>query len=159
MKISDDELLEIIEDVTVTLGQILLRHRELTEGLLGHHQIERSLQKIDDLKLRIDSEKQRLRQTRQAQQRKRDLEKLRGKTLKKSTTENVTKNRLRCLRDERGRVLGWVRSLAKDRIDFLDGRGRLVGRYFQGKTYDKTGRFVGDGDQGLRVLGQSLGCR
>jgi hypothetical protein len=33
MKITDDELLSIIEDVTLTLGQILLNHRELSESL------------------------------------------------------------------------------------------------------------------------------
>jgi len=47
---TDDELISLIEEVTTTLGQIFLSHRELTEGLLDDGPTERSQKKINDLK-------------------------------------------------------------------------------------------------------------
>ncbi|MFM1748330.1 MAG: hypothetical protein RLZZ188_1996 [Verrucomicrobiota bacterium] len=78
MNLTDDELIEIIEDVTDALGQILLTHRELTESLVDqHHQAEVSQRRIDDLKKRLELEKNRLVSTRRAQRRKRELERIR----------------------------------------------------------------------------------
>ena len=83
MKFTDEELLQIIEDVTVALGQILLTHRELTEGLVDQ-QSELSQRKIDGLKKRIDLEKSRLVKLKRLRRRKTELEKLRQDRLKKS---------------------------------------------------------------------------
>ena len=83
MRFTDDELLQIIEDVTVALGQILLSHRELTEGLVDQ-QSELSQRKIDGLKKRIDLERTRMLKLKRIRRRKAELEKLRQDRLKKS---------------------------------------------------------------------------
>jgi hypothetical protein len=152
MTFHDGELIDVIDEITITLGQILLSHRELTEGLLDQRQTDRAKEKIDQLKKRMDDEKEKLTTLRQHQQRRKALEKLR----QTNTTEGVSTNRMLALRDQRGRVIGWVQSLGKDRLDVLDAGGRMVGRLIHGKTYDGRGQFVGDGNQGLRVLGQIL---
>lgn len=83
MRFADDELLQIIEDVTVALGQILLSHRELTEGLVDQ-QSELSQRKIDGLKKRIDLERTRLLKLKRIRRRKAELEKLRQDRLQKT---------------------------------------------------------------------------
>ena len=152
MKITDDELLEIIEDVTVTLGQILLTHRELTEGLLDDGPTIRSQQKIEDLKRRLEDEKIRLAKIRHQRQRKRELEKITADHRKDVQAESKTTP----VQDQSGRVIGWLLNVAKDRIHVLDHQGRVVGRFINGRTLDHRGRLVGVGNQGLRVLGQTL---
>jgi hypothetical protein len=89
MTFTDDELLEIIEDVTVTLGQILLTHRELTEGLINH-ETEISQHKIEDLRKRIDQERRRLANARRIRRRKNELEKMRKDRLRKSQEKKKT---------------------------------------------------------------------
>ena len=152
MKITDDELLDLIEDITVTLGQILLTHRELTEGLLDDGPTERSQQKIHDLKKRLDVEKDRLTQHRRFQQRKRELEKIRDDHDKQVQSESKTTP----IQNQSGRVLGWMQVVGTNRIHFLDHRGQVIGRFINGRTLDDRGRVVGLGNQGLRVLGQIL---
>jgi ATPase subunit of ABC transporter with duplicated ATPase domains len=152
MKITDDELLDLIEDITVSLGQILLTHRELTEGLLDDGPTIRSQQKIEDLKKRLEDEKVRLAKSRRFQQRKKELEKLRRDHDKEVQSESKTTP----IQNGSGKVIGWVLPVAKDRIHFLDHRGQVIGRFIHGQTYDHRGRFVGSGNQGLRVLGQIL---
>jgi hypothetical protein len=157
MTFTAEELIDLIDEITVTLGQILLTHRELTEGLLDQHRADQSRRKIDDLKRRVEVEKEKLTQIRRTQQRKKELERLRRDDPKETTTESVTKDRILCLRDQKGHVLGWVRPMGRSRVDVLDRRGQLVGRFVNGKTFNRSGQFVGDGNQGLRVLGQTLG--
>lgn len=77
MKISDDELLSIIDDATLALGQILLRHRELSENLLDTQQTQRGMERIDALRKQIEDERERLASIRHAQERKRKLERIR----------------------------------------------------------------------------------
>jgi len=77
VKISDDELLSIIDDATLALGQILLRHRELSENLLDTQQTERGMERIDALRKQIEDEKERLATIRHTQQRKRELDRIR----------------------------------------------------------------------------------
>ena len=120
MNVTDDELLEIIEDVTVTLGQTLLFHRELTEGLFAQPQTERSQQKIDDLKKRLEVEKDRLTTARRSQQRKRKLEKIRDDHAKDRQDEGASRVMLP-ISDHRGRVIGWLHTVGT--ILGMTGRG------------------------------------
>ena len=78
MTVTDHELLDIIEEVTTTLGQIILTHQELTEGLLDQNQTNRSRYKIDSLKNQLEDEKEKLGQIRHQQQRKKELERIRA---------------------------------------------------------------------------------
>lgn len=84
MNISDDELLSIIEDTTLALGQILLRHRELSENLLDTQQTERQKEKIDSLRKQIEDERENLSKIRQSQQRRKELERIRRDHEKKA---------------------------------------------------------------------------
>jgi hypothetical protein len=149
---TDDELISLIEEVTTTLGQIFLSHRELTEGLLDDGPTERSQQKINDLKKRLDVEKDRLTQHRRSQQRKRELEKIRDDHQKDVQLESKTVP----IQNQSGRVLGWMQVVGRNRIHFLDHRGQVIGQFINGRTLDHRGRMVGKGNQGLRVLGQIL---
>lgn len=156
MTITDDELIDLIEEVTSTLGQILLRHRELTEGLLDQQLTDSSRDKIDSLKKNLELEKEKLSQIQHQQQRKRELERIRKSHETETQSEGTSRSQLVTIRDQRGRVLGWIQSVGKNRFNVLDGRSRLVGRFINGQTYDSRGRYVGNGNQGLRILGQSL---
>ena len=57
------------------------------------------------------------------------------------------------IKDAKGK---WVGSVSTDstKKTFLDEKGRLVGREFDGKTFDNKGRFVGYGEQGKRLFGK-----
>jgi len=153
---TDDELISLIEEVTTTLGQIFLSHRELTEGLLDDGPTERSQKKINDLKKRLDVEKDRLTQHRRSRERKRELERIRKSHERGTTTEGKSPPKLISVRDQRGQVVGWLQSAGRNRVTVLDRCGHVVGRVINGQTYDGHGRLAGDGDQGLRVLGQTL---
>jgi cell shape-determining protein MreC len=153
---TDDELISLIEEVTTTLGQIFLRHRELTEGILHQQLTDRSREKIELLKKRMELEKEKLVQIRHQQQRTKELERIRKSHETETTTEGTSRSPLVTIRDQRGRVVGWIQSVGENRVNILDGRSRLVGRFINGQTYDQRGRFIGDGNQGLRLLGQML---
>ncbi len=84
MKIAEDERLSIIDDATLALGQILLRHRELSENLLDTQQTERGMERIDALRKQIDDERERLAAIRHVQQRKRELDRIRKANEKES---------------------------------------------------------------------------
>lgn len=152
MTFTDDELISLIEEVTTTLGQIFLSHRELTEGLLDDGPTERSQKKINDLKKRMELEKDRLTQHRRFHQRKKELEKIRDDHDKQVQSESKTTP----VQDQSGKVIGWMQVVSPNRIHFLDHRGQVIGRFINGQTYDHRGRVVGMGNQGLRVLGQIL---
>jgi len=72
MNISDNELLSIIEDTTLALGQILLRHRALSESLLDTQQTDREKERIDSLRKQIEDERENLARIRHSQQSKRE---------------------------------------------------------------------------------------
>ena len=77
MKISEDELISIISDVTTLLGQALAQHVELKETVLTGSGVGIEVQKkrIETLKSKIAAEKTRLNKLRDAAKRKKELEK------------------------------------------------------------------------------------
>jgi hypothetical protein len=79
-----DELLSILENVTLTVGLLLLTHRELTEGLFDQDQTDRVKLKIDSLRKKIEDEKENLTKIRHVQQRKKELERIRKNHEKKA---------------------------------------------------------------------------
>lgn len=160
MIISDEELLSIIEQVTDTLGQILVTHRDLSEGLLDQTLTIRGKEKIDSLKKRIDDEKENLARIRHTQQRKKDLERLRQKqdkeltTPDEKTTQNEGKGGSRVpLLNQRGQLVGWIQSVGRNRVNILNQKGQVVAREVDGRTFNDRGQYQGRGKQGLRVLG------
>lgn len=57
------------------------------------------------------------------------------------------------IKDAKGK---WVGSVSTDstKKTYLDEKGKLVGRVFDGKTFDSKGQFFGYGDQGKRLFGK-----
>ena len=56
-------------------------------------------------------------------------------------------------RDETGRMVGFVKKDG-EQLMYFDDKSRLAARISDNRTYDNHGRFRGNGDQGLRVLGE-----
>ena len=160
MKFSDDELLSIIDDVTLALGQLLLTHRELTEGLLDQYQTDAEKEKIADLKKQIEVEREKLSAIRHAQERKKELERIRKDHEKeaKASKSKQTEQKLGtvALRNQRGQLVGWVQTVGRNRLNILNPQGKVVAREIDGRTFDGRSQFRGYGSQGLRVLGTKI---
>lgn len=76
MKISQDELIQIISDVTTLLGHSLARHIELNEKLIGSGAgVEAQQRKLRLLKTKLAHEKARLAKLKGVAKRKKELEK------------------------------------------------------------------------------------
>lgn len=54
--------------------------------------------------------------------------------------------------DRTGKWVGSVTTESNGRKTYLDGKGNLAGRVYDGKTYDNKGGFFGRGDQGQRLF-------
>jgi len=160
MKFSDDELLSIIEDVTLALGQLLLTHRELTEGLLDQYQTDAEKEKIAGLRKQIEDEREKLSAIRHAQERKKELERIRKDHEKeaKASKEKQTEQKLGtvALRNQRGQLVGWVQTVGRNRVNILNPQGKVVAREIGKRTFDGRSQFRGYGSQGLRVLGTKM---
>lgn len=157
MKFSEDELIEILSDVTTMLGTALAQYVELNESLLDQSAGAQTQQKIDTLKAKLDDEKSKLKKLRAAQQRRRELEKIRKdhKTKTPANESKSTSSGVVMLRDGKGQLVGSMR-VAKDHTDYFTRTGKLIARYRDGKTYTAGGNYAGNLDQGMRLLGQSL---
>jgi hypothetical protein len=61
------------------------------------------------------------------------------------------------LLNQNGRLIGWIQPAGRNRVNILNANGKVVAREIDGRTFDGRSRFVGLGQQGLRVLGTTLG--
>lgn len=158
MNISDDELLSIIEDATLALGQLLLTHRELSESLLDTKQTDRAKQKIDALRKQVEDERVNLSKIRHVQSRKKELERIRKDHAKEANEAKQTKQKQGTVSvlNQNGQLVGRVQSFGNNRRNFMNARGEVVAREINGRTYNGRGEFRGYGKQGLRVLGMKL---
>ena len=158
MNISDDELLTIIEDATLALGQMLLNHRELSESLLDTQQTDRAKQKIDSLRKHIEDERENLAKIRQSQSRKKELERIRKHHAKEPNEARWTKQNQGTVSvlNQNGQVVGRIQSFGNNRRNIMNARGEIVAREIDGRTFNERGEFRGYGKQGLRVLGMKL---
>jgi hypothetical protein len=55
------------------------------------------------------------------------------------------------IRDRTGRCIGRIQDLGNV-VVYMNARSEVVARVQNGKTYDRAGRYVGPGDQGMRML-------
>lgn len=158
MNISDDELLSIIDDATLALGQLLLNHRELSESLLDTQQTDRAKQKIDSLRRKIEDERQNLATIRQAQQRKKELERIRQSHAKEANEAKRPKQKQGTVSvlNQKGQLVGRIQSFGNNRRNIMNAKGEIVAREIDGRTFNERGEFRGYGKQGLRVLGMKL---
>jgi hypothetical protein len=157
MKKSRDDLLSLLDDATVALSEILLRHRSLEESLLATKAISASHDRIEKRRAEIEKERTKIRKARETIRRRRDLEKIRKDHEKDEVSETVKYGLMVPVRDGNGRTIGWLQAVGKDRVNVFDRWGKIVARELGSTTFDHRGRVVGRGvNQGLRVLGQSL---
>jgi hypothetical protein len=56
--------------------------------------------------------------------------------------------------DEKGRWVGSVTEDSSGKKTYLDGKGKLVARIHDNRTFDAKGAFRGYGDQGQQLLGE-----
>lgn len=151
---SDDELIDIISDVTTLLGDTLAQHVELTESLSSQG-VESQKQKLDSLKAKLAGEKLKLAKLKDAANRKKELQKLSTSSATRPTTNEAKSSAGRIqLLNGQGRLIGWIHSEPNGKVTVYDAKGRLVARELNGITLDRTGRFVGRGRQGLVILGR-----
>jgi hypothetical protein len=153
MKISQDEIADILSQTTTYLGQLLATAGELREDLMDQRQADAQQIKVDRIKRELDDEKQQMKRLRQRQQHKREAERKRKEHLKHRQHEGRGANGLVALRNARGQLIGWLQAAGMDRVNVLDAKGRLVAREINGMTLDRTGRLVGHAKLGLVVLG------
>lgn len=58
------------------------------------------------------------------------------------------------IRSAGGKVVGYVQNLGRGQTQVLDKNQRLVAREVSGNTFDRGSKFVGKGNQGIRLLGK-----
>lgn len=149
---NEDELIDIISDVTTLLGAALAQYIELNESIAGAG-VESQKLKVDALKARMADEKLRLAKLKDAAKRKTELQKLSAPSAWRPTAnESKSSSGMLTLRDAAGKVVGYVRVL-KNRTEYFSPAGKLVAREIGGATYDGRGRLASRDRQGMRVLG------
>ena len=75
IKITDDSLIEIIDEITITIGEILLRHQQLEETTLYDKGIEQSKDRISKKRLEIEKLKRKVLIMNLAMKRRKEIEK------------------------------------------------------------------------------------
>lgn len=60
IKITDDSLIEIIDEITIAIGEILLRHQQIEEATLYEKGIEQSKDRISKKRLEIEKLKRKV---------------------------------------------------------------------------------------------------
>jgi len=159
---TEDELIDIISNVTTLLGASLAQYIELNESIAGAG-VESQTLKLDALKARMAIEKSRLTKLKDAAKRKRELERLRQRhqtqDSRNSTNEGKATNSRVALMNGKGRWIGWVEKQANGNVNIYDARGRIVARELGGLTIDGSGKLFARGRAGLVALGASLQTR
>ena len=163
MKLTDDELLGVIDEVTIALGEILLRHRNLRESLLATDAVSASQDRIEKRRTEIEKEREKIRKTRETIQRRRELERIskqhKDDANKKPQNEaGEGRSGITAIINQRGQVIGYRQESGRQ-TNYLTAGGKLVAREVGGHTYDGRGGVSGRGKQGLRILGQTCGQR
>lgn len=161
MKIHREELMDLLDDLCSEVSAVVASHaeisRELVEDSLDQKRTDAQQMRIDRVKRELENEKEELAALRRRQTHKRELEIARKENERKHRQEEGrASNGLVALRNARGQLIGWLQAAGMDRVNVLDAKGRLVARELNGMTLDRCGRLVGNGRQGLVVLGGEL---
>ena len=154
---NEDELIDIISDVTTLLGDALTKYVALSESISAGAGVESQTLKLDALKARMADEKLKLAKLKGAAKRRKDIATDNERRARRPVA-NESKSpagRIQLLNGQ-GRVIGWLHSESNGKVTVYDAKGRLVARELAGITLDRAGRFVGRGRQGLVTLGQRI---
>lgn len=128
MTLTDDELLEVIDEVTIALGEILLRHRQLRESLMSGDTISASQNRIEKRRAEIEKEREKIRKTREVIRRRRELEKIRRDHEKTEVAEIKSTATTSPILNGKGAVIGWFQRAGQNRTNILSRQGRVVAR-------------------------------
>jgi hypothetical protein len=164
-RFSEDDLISLMDDLCVVIGQVLVNFQFLHESILDQAASQQTQEKIQKLQRKLGDERARLRKSRDAAARKRELEKIRGahererekQANRAEQTEGKSAPNMIALKNQKGEVIGWMHVVGKNQIDFLNSKGRLIAREILGRTYNGRGNLAAYDRQGLRVLGQQMG--
>jgi hypothetical protein len=151
MPASQPELGDLLDDICASIGEILVSHAQLTEGLVDDAATDTAKEKVERLKQKTADAKQQLEKLRDAQRRKREL-----LTLNKATQNESRDSGMVTFRNGAGKVVGYMRAMGPNRTDYFFRSGKLVAREIGGMTYDAEGKAVYQGKLGLVVLGHLL---
>jgi len=150
MKITRQELSDLLDDLTAKIGEILADHSILADIAISRQHIKDAQAKIKRMKDSLDKEKEKAAELKQREKRREYLNKLRqSRQTAKRVTEAKQQERIT---DSKGRLIGWERPLSNGVVAFLDKTGRLVALERGNKTFDSQGRLVGSGRQGTCLL-------
>ncbi len=128
MKLTRDELISIVSDVTTLLGQILAMHVELQESLVGGGAgVERQKMKLNALKAKLAGEKLKLDKLNAAAKRKKELEKVSKRSADRSSANEGKQSRV-ALSNSKGALIGWLSYETGGKVTVYDSGGRLVAR-------------------------------
>lgn len=154
-------ILEAVADLLETEATTLRLVAENTESRSVEIRVQSILNKIDRLERQKDRLRQLIGSIKDRERRRHDLEKRRrqndtssDKTNEAKTTPAKLSFNDRVIRDERGRVLALRLRIGSQDL-FLTAGGKLIGREWDGKTYDAKGIFRGYGSQALRLVKRS----
>ncbi len=161
MKITRDQLLDLLDDVCSEVSRVVASHAEicdeLIEDTLDQKRADAQQMRIDRVKRELEDEKAEMADLRHRQQHKREVERTRKENeRRRQQNEGRGAGGLMALRNGRGQLIGWLQATGMDRVNVLDAKGRLVAREINGMTLDRSGRLVGNGKQGLVVLGGEM---
>ena len=155
---NEDELIDIISDVTALLGAALAQYIELNESIAGAG-VESQTLKLDALKARMADEKLKLAKLKDAAKRRKELAKANQHQPSARHSANESKSpagRIQLLSGQ-GRLIGWLHNETNGKVTVYDSKGRRVATQLPGLTLDRLGRVVGRGKgQALVVLGRTL---
>jgi YD repeat-containing protein len=158
-----EEILGALVGVSAATETLLRQHHSLRkliiEGISDRTDVAAATAKLGDLKIKAEKERIKIRQLKDRERRKRELEKIRKTNEKErnmaatAETNEVVKitQKAEVVTDSKGRVIGYVRR-NKDRATYYDASGRVVAHEFGMNTYDSKGGYVGAGKQGMRLL-------
>lgn len=165
MTFTDEELLAIVDEVTIALGELLQSHRQLTEAFFERQGLEQAQAQIEKKRLEIQKLNDRLKKTRDAIHRRHDLEQIRKRheeeakaSVTKQTQDEAVNSRagVTAITDQRGKVIGYSQVAGRQTI-FYNQSGKVMAREIGGQTYGKNGAFIGTGQQGMRTLTRKRG--
>jgi hypothetical protein len=150
MKLTKDEILDLLDDITSAVGKILAKQRLISEDSLARQYVIDSQKKIEAIKTKLANEKDKQAKLKAVEKRKKQLEKLRTHNRRK-TKVTEAKHPVR-ITNIRGVTIGWTRPLSNGTTVVTKPNGTLVAIQRRNKTYDAKGRYVGEGEQGACLL-------